>query len=207
MKAPWLAVVLAAPLALVAAPTSARAQTAQTAQTAPPAPPADTRERATDVWYGWQTLLAVVPFDIAMFVGLAQRDAPYGTGLFTAGFVGRNLAPAVVHLAHRRPGLAFGTVGLHAAATATGLVIGYAVGLAIQENCPLRSPCRNGFRELPPGPGYGAVAGSMVGTLLDVLLLARSPRSSWESTRTASTFTVVPYAAPTGVGLAAGGTF
>src|SRR4051794_4074612 len=122
--ASWLALALAAPLALGAAP--ARAQTAEPARVA--------EDRSTGVWYGWQTLLAVAPFDIATIVGLARPDAPYATGLFAAGFAGRNLAPAVVHMAHSRPGLGFGSVGLHAAASATGLVVGYAVGLAIQEN-------------------------------------------------------------------------
>ena len=142
-------------------------------------------------------------------IGLTHPDAPYGNGLFAAGFVGRNVAPAVVHLAHGRPGLAFGSVGLHAAASATGLVVGYAIGLGIQQACAPRDPCRNGFRDVPPGLAYGAVAGSVVGTVLDALVLARRPRSSWESTHTGSTFpvTIVPYATARAQGLAAAGTF
>lgn len=199
----WRAALLAAPLALAAALSAAPAR----AQSAPPA--GDAGERSVGLWYGWQTLIAVAPFDIAMFVGLARYDDRYGQAVFTTGFVGRNLAPAVVHLANRRPGLAFGSVGLHAVATATGVAVGYAVGIAIQSReCAPGEGCCTGVRDLPPGPGYGAIAGSMVGTVLDVVFLATRPRSSWASSQTASTtWTMSPYATPTGLGVAAGGTF
>jgi hypothetical protein len=162
-------------------------------------------------WYGWQTLIAVAPFDIAMFTGLARLGDSSGPATFAVGFVGRNLAPAVVHGAHGRGATAFGSVGLHAAATATGLVIGYAIGLALQGACPPLSPCRNGFRDLPPGLDYGAVAGSMSGTVLDVIFFAYRQKLSWTasapadpaaSTRTAWAF--APYAAPSTVGTAKG---
>lgn len=196
----WLAVVLAAPIALASASAFA--------QTAPPAP--DAGERPTSLWYGWQTLAAVAPFDIAMFVGLARHDASYGPATFATGFVGRNLAPAAVHIAQRRPGVGFGSVGLHAVATATGLAVGYGVGIAVQQACPPRDPCRYGFRDIPPGLGYGAIAGSMVGTVMDVVFLARRARSVWGVTGSAPvgpSVAVSPFATQTAVGVAAGGVF
>lgn len=162
---------------------------------------------APSLWYGWQTLLAVAPLDIAMFVGAARFGQSGGTESFVTGFVARNFAPAVVHLFHRRPGLAFGSVGLHAASTATGVAVGYAIGIALQGACTPTDPCRNGFRGVPPGPEYGAIAGSMVGTLLDVIFLAHRPRSTVESQQIGSTFVVAPFAAPTAGGLAASGVF
>lgn len=173
----------------------------------PQRPPVDQPRPEVSMWYGWQTLIAVAPFDIAMFGALAKYGDNGTVPTFTAGFVGRNLAPAIVHLAHRRPGVAFGSVGLHAASTATGVAIGYAIGIAIQEACAPRDPCRGGFRDMPRGPEYGAIAGSMVGTVLDVVILARRPRSSWTATQTGSTWTVVPFASSTSGGLAAGGVF
>jgi hypothetical protein len=148
----------------------------------------------------------VFPLDIAMFVGLSNMDDQGHKDAFIAGFVGRNLAPAVVHLAHGRPGLAFGSVGLHAAATATGVAIGYAIGIAIQKPCAPGGTCNYGVREMPPGPGYGAVAGSMVGTVLDVIFLANRPRSTWAATQT-GLLTVAPFATGSSGGMAAAGTF
>jgi hypothetical protein len=158
-------------------------------------------------WYGWQTLLAVAPFDIAMFAGLSQFPAKTGVGVFTAGFVGRNLAPAVVHMAHDRVGVGFGSIGLHMAATGTGVAIGYAIGIAMAGKCPPVSTCRNGFRDLPPEPGYGAIAGSMAGTVLDAVFLAHRTKLSWTARSTAPAWALAPFATRTATGLAAGGTF
>ncbi|MFT3776175.1 MAG: hypothetical protein QM820_63335 [Minicystis sp.] len=216
-----LALALAVPVTLAAVP--ARAQPYQPYQpnqpyqpyVAVPVPvqarPADTPEPpSTSLWYGWQTLIAVAPFDIAMFTGLARWHESYGPGTFAAGFVGRNLAPAIVHMAHRRPGVGFGSIGLHAVATATGVAVGYAIGIAIQANCPPRDPCRYGVREMPPGPEYGAIAGSMVGTVMDVVFLARRSRSAWGVTGSlpaTPTVAFSPFATPSALGVAAGGTF
>jgi hypothetical protein len=159
-------------------------------------------------WYGWQTLIAVVPFDIAMFAGLATYGQGAGTGAFIAGFAGRNLAPAVVHMAHGKFGTAFGSVGLHAATSASGLAIAYGIAIALQPPCQPRTPCKDD--SLPSGIGYGPVVGSMIGTVLDVVFFAHRQRLSW----TASTpppadapkvaWSVAPYAAPTPHGSAAG---
>lgn len=173
----------------------------------PQRPSADQPRPDVSLWYGWQTLIAVAPFDIAMFAALAKYGDRGTVATFTTGFVGRNLAPAIVHMAHRRPGVGFGSIGLHAASTATGVAIGYAIGIALQEACPPRAPCRNGFRDMPPGPEYGAIAGSMVGTVLDVVILARRPRSTWSTTQTGSAVMVAPWASSTAGGLAAGGIF
>ena len=58
-------------------------------------------------------------------------------------------------------------------------LFGYAVGLATQNECPPRDPCRNHFREIPAGAGYGAIAGSMTGTVLDVVFFGYRQRLSW----------------------------
>jgi hypothetical protein len=158
-------------------------------------------------WYGWQSLIAVAPFDIAMFAGLAKYGQTAGTGAFAAGFIGRNLAPAAVHLAHGRGTAAFGSVGLHLAATATGVTIGYAIGIAVSTECKPLDPCRNGFHDIPAGPVYGAIAGSMVGTVLDVVFLAHRKPLSWTAARAEPTWTMAPFATPKTAGLAAGGTF
>jgi hypothetical protein len=158
-------------------------------------------------WYGWQTLIAVAPLDIAMFAGLAHISDPKGEGVFAAAFTARNLAPGIVHMAHGRVGTGFGSVGLHAAATATGVAIGYAFGLALQGACPPTSPCRNGFRDLPVGPGYGAIAGSMVGTVLDVVFFAHRTKLSWTAARPGPSWAMAPFAGRNTAGLSAGGMF
>jgi len=48
----------------------------------PPAP--DTERRGPMNWYGWQTLLAVAPFDITMFTSLAYLGQPGGNAAFAA---------------------------------------------------------------------------------------------------------------------------
>jgi hypothetical protein len=151
----------------------------------------------------------VAPFDIAMFVGLGRGDASGGTAAFTTGFVGRNLAPAVVHGFHGRGGASFASVGLHAAAIGTGVVIGYAVAVAMDKPCAPTDPCAKNLHDsIPPGPGYGAIAGSMAGTVLDVIFLShRTPQSWTASAKLEPTWGVTPYAAQHGFGVAAGGTF
>lgn len=183
---------------------------AQPPMMAAPQPAADTVDRSTSLWYGWQTLIAVAPFDIAMFVGLVKWDESYGHATTITGFVGRNIVPGVVHMFHRRPGVGFGSMGLHAAASATGVAIAYAIGIGIQENCKPLDPCRNSFRGVPPGVGYGAVAGSMVGTILDVVFLAHRSRANFGvtgSTRVEPTVAFAPYATQSSLGVAAGGMF
>ncbi|APR81359.1 Hypothetical protein A7982_06706 [Minicystis rosea] len=184
---------------VVAAPPLAPAPM-QLVASAPPA--ADAPARSPSQWYGWQTLIAVAPFDIALFVGMARND----NRITATGFIGRNVAPSVVHMINKRPGVGFATLGLHAASAATGLVVGYAIGLAVQRACPPGDVCRYGMRELPPGLGYGAVAGSMVGTVLDVVFLARRPRATWDGSSN-NTVAFTPFAAPSTLGVAAGGTF
>jgi hypothetical protein len=212
-------VLIAAPFALASAPALAQMPpqpyapppmtTPQPMMAAPP-PAVDTAEHSTSLWYGWQTLIAVAPFDVTMFVGLAKWDESYGHATTITGFVGRNLVPAAVHMFHRRPGVGFGSIGLHAAASATGVAIAYAIGIGIQESCKPLDPCRNSFRGVPPGVGYGAVAGSMVGTILDVVFLAHRSRANFGVTGSAATEPTValaPYATQSSLGVAAGGMF
>jgi hypothetical protein len=163
-------------------------------------------------WYGWQTLIAIAPFDIAMFVGLARTGAPGGSEAFYTGLIGRGLAPAVVHLAHGKPGTAIGSIGLHVGMTAAGLAIGYGLGIALtNQNCPPVSPCRNNFVSVPNGPIPGAVVGSMSATILDVVFFGYRQKLSWTAsaptTPARTAWSMAPYAAPGGAGLAAGGAF
>src|SRR6185437_3968534 len=181
--APWLALTLTAAALLAAAPARAQAPAPAYPQSAPPWPPpyaqpvpppptayvavwpppayaqpasSDTGRRGPLTWYGWQTLLAVAPFDIAMFAGLGNFSSQGGKDAFFTGFVGRNLAPSVVHMAHGRVGTGFASIGLHAATTATGIAIGYGIGIALEAKCAAPMPCTNHFLGIPPGPDYGA---------------------------------------------------
>jgi hypothetical protein len=167
-------------------------------------PEPERRHTAPGNWYGWQTLIAVAPFDIAMFASLSRFSTPAGTDTFAVAFTARNLVPAVVHLAHGRAGRAFGSVGLQAATTATGLVIGYAFGIALEAPCLAPDPCRNNFRGFPPGPDVGAIVGSMAGTVLDVVFFAHRTRLTWTVARNEPSWTVAPFATQRSVGLAAG---
>lgn len=209
--APAPSAVAPAPYGVAPAPYGVAPPAPYAVAPAPVAQPApDTSARSTSLWYGWQTLAAIAPFDIAMFVGLAKWDESYGHATFATGFVGRNLVPAAVHMFHRRPGVGFGSIGLHAGATATGVAIAYAIGIGIQEGCKPLDPCRNGFRGVPPGVGYGAVAGSMVGTVLDVVFFAHRSRATFGVTGSAPMQPMVafsPYATKESAGFAAGGTF
>jgi hypothetical protein len=167
---------------------------------ASPAPPPAERAGAAN-WYGWQTLIAIAPFDIAMFAGLATWGQSSGYDAFTVGFVGRNLAPSVVHMAHQRFGIAFGSIGLHIGASATGLAIAYAFGIAFQAPCQPLNPCKNQFQSIPSGVGYGVVVGSMVGTVLDVVFLGYRQKLAWTASaappeRPRVAWTVAPYLAP-----------
>jgi hypothetical protein len=155
-------------------------------------------------WYGWQTLVAVAPFDIAMFVGLAHYSDPSGAKVFGTAFAARNLVPGVVHFAHGHVGRGFASMGLQAATTATGVAIGYIFGLALQAECPPLNPCRNNFRGIPPEAGYGAIAGSMVGTVLDVVFFAHRQQLSWTAAKNEPSWTLAPFATQRAVGMAAG---
>jgi hypothetical protein len=121
--------------------------------------------------------------------------------------VGRNLAPAVVHLAHRRWSTAFGSVGLHLAMTGTGVAIGYAFGIALQPPCDPTMPCKTNAA-VPLGPGYGAIVGSMSATVLDSVFFAYRQRLSWTAAAPppGRTWAFAPYVAPHGAGIAAAGT-
>jgi hypothetical protein len=160
-------------------------------------------ERATrGAWYGWQTLIAVAPFDIAMFAGLARFSTPAGLDTFAVAFTARNLVPATVHFAHGAVGRGFASVGLQAATTATGLALGFALGLAAQGPCKNLANCDNDF---PPAAGYGAIAGSMAGTVLDVVFFAHRSRLSWTAAKNEPSWTMAPFATQRTAGLALGG--
>jgi hypothetical protein len=157
-------------------------------------------------WYGWQTLVATAPFDIAMFAGLARYATQSGSEAFAVAFTARNLVPAVVHFAHGKAGRGFGSIGLMAAASATGVAIGFAIGLATQSPCPPLNPCRNNDRPIPPAAGYGAIAGSMAGTVLDTVFFGYRQRLSWTAAKSEPSWTVAPFATSRTAGLSAGWT-
>jgi hypothetical protein len=141
--------------------------------------PAIDKPGITNNWYGWQTLIAIAPFDITMFVGLAKQGTEAGTAAFWTGFIGRGLAPAVVHMAHQKWGKAFGSIGLNVGMSAAGLAIAYGIGIATTPACPPLAPCRNGFVNIPSGIVYGAVVGSMSATILDVVFFTYREKLSW----------------------------
>jgi hypothetical protein len=146
-----------------------------------------------------------------MIAGYTRLGTTGGTGAFAVGFGGRNLVPGIVHMAHGRVGKGFGSWGLHAASTAAGVAIGYGIGIAIEAKCQAPDPCRNHFLGIPPGPAYGAMAGSMFGTLLDVVFFAHRVKQSWTASADRPTraplWAMSPYAAPKTAGLAAAGAF
>jgi hypothetical protein len=120
------------------------------------------------------------------------------------GLAGRGLVPAVVHWAHGRIAIGFGSIGLHLATMGVGAAIGYAVGVATQGTCSHMVLCDS----IPIGPGPGVVAGSMVGTVLDVVFFAHRQKLSWTAeAEPAPSWTVTPYAASKTAGLAAAGAF
>ncbi len=121
--------------------------------------PPDAEHTPPGNWYGWQTLIAVAPVDIAMFVGLAHFSDPSGAQVFATAFAARNLVPAVVHFAHQRVGRGFASIGLQAASTGVGVATGFAFGLALQAQCPPLDPCRNNFRGIPPARATGPSPG------------------------------------------------
>ena len=170
-------------------------------QSVQPAP--DREHAAPGDWYGWQTLIAVAPFDIAMFAGLAHLSTSAGVDTFAVAFTARNLVPATVHFAHGATGRGFASVGLQAASTATGLALGYALGLAAQGPCTRLVACHE---DVPPGPLPGAVVGSMVGTVLDVVFFAHRSRLSWTAAQNEPSWTMAPFATQRSVGMAAGWT-
>jgi hypothetical protein len=141
-----------------------------------------------------------------MFAGAGTLSSQGGFDAFVTGFVGRNLVPAVVHMAHGRVGTGFASIGLHAATTATGVAIGYGIGIGLESKCHAPSPCTNSFLGIPPGPNYGAIAGSMVGTVLDVVFFAHRQKLSWTASA-APAWGAAPYVAPKGGGVAAAGSF
>jgi hypothetical protein len=205
-----------APLPPSAQPLPPPVQPAPPSSPPPPAPPPpyeapqaawippDQERTPPSNWYGWQTLVASVPIDIAMFVGLAHYADPSGANAFAVAFAARNLVPAVVHFSHGRPSRGFGSVGLMAASAATGVAIGYAVGLAAQSTCGPGAQCRNGFRSIPPAAGYGGIAGSMAGTLLDVVFFAHRQRLTWTAAKNEPSWNLSPQVTPRSAGLVAG---
>jgi len=164
----------------------------------------DREHTAPANWYGWQTLVATAPFDIAMFAALAHFSDTSGQQAFAVAFTARNLVPAVVHFAHGKVGRGFGSIGLMAASAATGVAVGYAFGLALQPPCQPIMPCTNADRGIPSAAGYGGIIGSMAGTVLDVVFFGHRQRLTWTAAKNEPSWTAAPFATQHSAGVAAG---
>lgn len=142
------------------------------------------REAEPPLWYGWQTLA----FDGALFAGSI-------TALYVAGetdvfeslawtpAVGFALGGPVIHLVHREPWRALGSLGLRGGLPA----LGGAIGIGILATCPPPDGeygnC--GLGEFVVGVGVGVLAAS----LIDGFALAReSARASRDVTLSISPF-------------------
>jgi hypothetical protein len=161
-------------------------------------------------------LIAVAPFDVAMFAGVANLGTQPGAAGYGIGLAGRSVVPGIVHMAHRRWGAALGTIGLHLGMEAAGLAIAWGVGTALTPPCQPRMPCRNNFESIPSGVQYGPMIGSMTATVLDVVFFAYRQKLSWTAAAPAApqraAWALAPYVAPNATGrldggLAAAGSF
>lgn len=134
---------------------------------------APTTEAMTTRWYGWQTLLGDVPALASYAVGAAtdNRSAqdvllPTSVGLYLA------VSP-VIHLCHRRVGVAAADLGLRVSAPLVGGGIGLAVGtLAVPDRCG-GVDCLYVGDSMFIGMAWGAGAGVAIAVAIDSLLLAR----------------------------------
>lgn len=129
-------------------------------------------------WYGWQGLAVDVPAAALWLTSIALFDDPTGhegqeqtaEGLAIVGAIGYGAGAPTVHLVHRHPWHALGSLGMRAALPALGGAVG--LGMAA---CP------------PPSGDYGncgmggliigAATGALVAIALDTSVLA------WESPR------------------------
>jgi hypothetical protein len=116
------------------------------------------------IWYGWQTLTADGISSLVFFAAFGQNaDGSDGINetLAWAGLIGYELAPGIVHFAHRSPARAFASFGIRLGMPLAGAFLG---GAAI-------SGC-SGADCQATGIGVGFLLGMGGAIALDAALLA-----------------------------------
>lgn len=125
------------------------------------------------VWYGWQTLTADGISTLVFFAAFGQDSDRVNETLAYAGLLGYELAPGIVHFAHRNAGRAFASFGIRLGMPLAGAFLG---GAAI-------SGC-SGDDCQATGIGLGFLLGMGGAIALDAALLAyESPEPRRQAAR------------------------
>jgi hypothetical protein len=88
---------------------------------------AGSTERPRRSWYGWQTLIADGISTTVFFTALSEDDRggqDTAEALAWAGILGYEIAPAIVHFAHRNPGRGFASMGIRLGMPLAGAFLG-----------------------------------------------------------------------------------
>jgi hypothetical protein len=147
-------------------PNARRAAEARIAQDA-----ADDDDEAAEAaerrhWYGWQTLVADGASFASLLVGASltsQRSSDDGPGdtLVWTGLLGYELAPGIIHFAHRNPGRGFASFGLRLGMPLAAAFVG----------ASLASGCNTNLCE-SNGAGVGVLLGMGGAVAIDAALFA-----------------------------------
>lgn len=87
----------------------------------------DEPERPRRSWYGWQTLTADGVSTVVFFAAFNDEDAggdDTNETLAWAGILGYELAPGIIHFAHRNPGRGFASMGIRLGMPLAGAFLG-----------------------------------------------------------------------------------
>jgi hypothetical protein len=139
---------------------------------------AGSTERPKRKWYGWQTLVADGISTTVFFAAFNDDDAGgdnTNEALAWAGIFGYELAPAVVHFAHKNPGRGFASMGIRLGMPLAGAFLGGAAASACHgQDCT------------STGIGLGFLLGMGGAIAIDAALLAFDyPESTARSARRA----------------------
>ena len=160
-------------------------------------------------WYGWQTLVGVLPADALLVSAVATAGARDQQARTWAGFAGAVGVPikltsgAFVHLGHGRWGIALASLGATTGGTMLGAMLGGAVGWSMQSTCGTGDGCA---ARLGNGLFIGAFAGASLANFFDVSLSIEKPKRPSDALSAART-TLVPLFGSGRAGLAWAGTF
>jgi hypothetical protein len=202
----FLPAVFALALALaVASPARADLQVAGPAAPAPVAvsPPSSAPVKE---WYGWQFLVGFAVGDALLAAGGALQATTPGNGgvpLLVLGLAARLAPPPILHLLHKRSNaVAAGSAALEIGTPLLGVAIARVAGPSCYED---KSPACE--KRLLTALLAGGVAGAIVGSALDVAVLAYG--EPWPKRRSRTTFSMVPIPVPLnrGVGVGVAGVF
>lgn len=186
--------------------SSARADLTVAGPAEPPkaAAPGSSAPRPARPWYGWQLLIGYAIGDALLAAGAAVQVAhggSSGTPFFAVGGVARFGAAPLLHLLHERgKRVVYGSLALQTLTPFTGFMIGrVAAPPCYQDDTPA---C---LRRESVAMLAGALAGAVVGSVIDVAVLARGG-DPWPA-RPRAAFGVVPLPIERGFGLGLSGVF